>query len=102
MVNKVVEEQVQIREGGKVRRMSKIEALFRTIMSRAFKGDPKAVASFLVIMKHSGYGAEATEVSTELLQGVDHEAILKEYLVRFGLEEPTDGDSSADDSAERR
>ena len=58
MVNKVVDEQVQIREGGQVRRMPKIEALFRTIMSRAFKGDPKSMASFLVIMKHSGYGVE--------------------------------------------
>jgi hypothetical protein len=100
MVKKVVEEQVQLREGGKVRRMPKIEALFRTVMSRAFKGDPKFVASFLVILKQSGYGADATEVSTELLQGVDHEAVLKGYLVRLGLEEAREGDSSADDPPE--
>ena len=61
MVNKVLGEQVEIREGRKIRRMPKIEALFRTTMSRAFKGDPKAMASLIVMMKHSGYGAEAAE-----------------------------------------
>jgi hypothetical protein len=93
MVKKVVEEQVELRDAGKVRRMPKIEALFRTIMSRAFKGDPKFVASFLVILKQGGYGADAPEGSPELLQDVNHEAVLKEFLVRLG---PTD-DHSADD-----
>ena len=91
MVNKVLGEQVQIREGGRIRRMPKIEALFRTMMSRAFKGDPKAMASLIVMMKHSGYGAEAAESGPELLQGVDHKAILKEYLVRFGLADSIEG-----------
>jgi hypothetical protein len=98
MVNKVVGEQVEIREGRKIRRTSKIEAPFRTMMSRAFKGDPKAMASFIAMMKHSGYGAEAAESGPELLQGVDHEAILKEYMVRFGLADSTMVDSSPDDS----
>ena len=98
MVNKVLGEQVQIREGGQIRRMPKIEALFRTMMSRAFKGDPKAMASLIIMMKHSGYGAEAAESGTELLHGVDHKAILKEYLVRFGLADSTMVDSSPDDS----
>ena len=101
MVNKVVGEQVEIREGRKIRRMSKIEALFRTMMSRAFKGDPKAMASFLAMMKHSGYGAEAAESGAELLQGVDHKAILKEYLVRLALEDPIEVDSSPDNSTKK-
>jgi Family of unknown function (DUF5681) len=100
MVNKVVGEQVEIREGRKIRWMSKIEALFRTMMSRAFKGDPKAMASFIAMMKHSGYGAEAAESGPELLQGVDHEAILKEYMVRAALEDPIEVDSASDDSTE--
>ena len=33
--------------------MPKLEALFRTIIIRAFKGDPKAVASIIVILKQS-------------------------------------------------
>jgi Family of unknown function (DUF5681) len=100
MVKQVVEEQVQLREGGKERRMPKLEALFRTIMSRAFKGDPKFVASFLVILKQSGYGTEVTEGSPELPVGVDHEAVLKESLGRLGREEPTGDDCSAEDLPE--
>lgn len=101
IVNKVLNEQVQLREGGKVRRMPKIEALFRTVMSRAFKGDPKFMASFLVMLKQGSYGIEATELSAELLQDLDHQAVLKEFLVRSGLEEPTGSNSSADNSADR-
>jgi hypothetical protein len=56
------------------------------------------MASFLAMMKHSGYGAEAAESSTDLLQGVDHEAIVKEYLVRFGFADSTMVDLSPDDS----
>lgn len=97
MVKQVVEEQVQLREGGKERRMPKLEALFRTIMSRAFKGDPKFVASFLVILKQSGYGTEATEVSPELVTDVDHEAVLKEYLGRLKREESIRDDYSPGD-----
>jgi len=58
------------------------------------------MASFLFMLKHSGYGVETTEGSPELLHGVDHEAILKSFLVRLGLEEATAGVSSADDHAE--
>lgn len=96
MVKQVVEEQVQLLEGGKKRCMPKLEALFRTIISRAFKGDPKFVASFLVILKQSGYGSEATEVGPELPPGVDHEAVLKEYLGRLGREDPAGDDCSAE------
>lgn len=100
MVKQVVEEQVQLREGGKERRMPKLEALLRTIMSRAFKGDPKFVASFLVILKQSGYGTEITELSTELPASVDHEAVLKEYHGRLERNAPAGDDSSAEDLAE--
>ena len=45
----------------------------RVTLARALKGDPKALASLIIMMKQSGYGTEAVENALELLQGVDHE-----------------------------
>ena len=48
IVQQVLREDMQIREGGRLRRMPAIEALVRTTLARAFKGDPKALASLVV------------------------------------------------------
>lgn len=99
-VSLVLNEKIQIRENGRLRWITRIEALVRTTMSRAFKGDQKALGLLAAMMKQSGYGAETTESAPELLQGVDHEAILKEYLVRVALEDSIEVDSSPDESTE--
>lgn len=100
IVKQVVEEPVPLRVNGKVRRVSKFEALFQTLMNRAFRGDTKAVASIINIMKHVGYGTEIAEVSPELPAGIDYDAIVKDFLIRSGREEPTGNDGSAEDLAE--
>ena len=63
-----------------------MEATVRVVVTRVFKGDPKAVAAFFVLLKQTGYGTELAESSPELLAGVDHEEVLREYLVRAELE----------------
>jgi Family of unknown function (DUF5681) len=54
IVKQVLSEDMQIREGGRLRRMSAGEALVRTILARAFKGDPKALASLILLARLSG------------------------------------------------
>jgi hypothetical protein len=100
IVKQVLEEMMPIKEGGRIRRMAAIEALVRVTRGRAFKGDRKALDSLFGMMKHSGYGTEAAESAPELLQGVDHETILKEYLARLAPEESIEVDSSSDRSTE--
>jgi Family of unknown function (DUF5681) len=82
IVQQVLNEDMQIREGGRVRRMSAMEALVRTTLTRSFKGDPKALVSLIVIMKQSGYGPDRDEPATDLLSGSDYEAIVADYLAR--------------------
>jgi hypothetical protein len=100
MVKQVVEEPVQLRVNGTVRRVTTFEALLHRLMRQAANGDAKSIASIIAIMKHVGYGAEATEVSPEVPAGVDHRAVLKEFLDRLGLEEPTGDDPSTEDLPE--
>ena len=81
-MQQVLNEDMQIREGDRLRRMPAFEALVRTTLNRAFKGDPKAMASLLVLVRHCGYGTDRDEPATELLSGVDAEAIINDYIER--------------------
>ena len=82
IVQQVLHENMQIREGGRLRRMSAIEALVRTTLARAFKGDPKAVASLIGIMRQSGYGPDRDEPTVDVLSVADQQAILADFLTR--------------------
>jgi hypothetical protein len=82
VLQQVLNEDMKIREGGRVRRMPTFEALVRTTLSRAFKGDPKATASLLVLVRHCGYGADHDAPAAELLSGTDLKAIIDDYVDR--------------------
>lgn len=81
VMQRVLNEGMQIRERGRVRRMPTFEALVRTTLSRAFKGDPKAMASLLALVRHCGYGADHDAPAAELLSGTDLQAIINDYIV---------------------
>jgi len=109
IVKEVLDEQMSIREGGRLRRMPTIEALVRVTTARAFKGDPKAFASLIFMVKHTGYGVEAVAGNPELPHDVNHEAILEEYLGRMTLETsarvdplPADTTEASDPSKEAK
>jgi hypothetical protein len=68
IVKQVSNEQIQIREGDRPRRMSRIEALVRTTYTRAFK-DPKALASLIILLRQCGYGADHDEPADHVLLG---------------------------------
>ena len=85
IVKQVSNEQIQIREGDRPRRMSRIEALVRTTYTRAFK-DPKALASLIILLRQCGYGADHDEPADHVLLGPDNEAIIDDFLARHGAE----------------
>src|SRR4029450_5437031 len=85
IVKQVLSEDMQIREGGRLRRMSAMEALVRTIRARAFKGDPKAIASLIALARLSGL-TESDEAIADLLHGPEYDAIIADFLARNGIE----------------
>jgi hypothetical protein len=90
IVRQVLNEKMQIREGGRVRRVPALEALVRTTLARCFAGDQKAVASLIAIMRQSGYGPDRDEPTADLLSAADYEAILADYLARNFSADKTD------------
>ncbi len=95
IVREVLTEEMKIKEGGRVRRMPAFEALVRTTLARTFKGDPKAIAALLILLRHYASEHDEPVVGLELLS--EHEAIVSDFLARHGLNDainsPTrDGD----------
>ena len=85
IVKQVLSEDMHIREGGRLRRMPAMEALVRTLRARAFKGDPKAIASLIALARLSGL-TESDEATADLLQGPEYHAMIADFLARHGIE----------------
>ena len=85
ILKQVLSEDMHIRDGGRLRRMSAMEALLRTILARSFKGDPKALASLMVLLRQSGL-TETDETIADLLHGPEYDAIIADFLDRKGIE----------------
>ena len=97
IVKQVLGEQMPIRTGGRVRRMSKIEALFRSLLARAFKGDLKALHGLLAMMNKAGYAEEADKFAG-LPTTTDYQAIIADFLTRRVSDDPSPAENGREDS----
>jgi hypothetical protein len=88
IVKQVSDEQIQIRDGDRLRRMPRIEALVRTTFARALK-DPKALPSLIVLLRQCGYGADHNEPAGDVLLGPEYQTIIDDFLARQGIEKDT-------------
>jgi Family of unknown function (DUF5681) len=95
IVKQVFDEQMPIREGGRLRRMPAIEALLRTLLVRAFKGDLKAMSSLIVLFRQSGYGADQDEGAADTLLAPEYEAIIADFMVRHNADRAANADVDA-------
>jgi len=73
-------ETVGLREGEKVRLVSKKEALVRTVLQRALQGDPKAFTNFITFLRATSAGMEAEPEAEEQLTPDEWQVV--EHFVR--------------------
>jgi Family of unknown function (DUF5681) len=83
VVEKVLEEKVEIRVGDRILRMSNRQALARTAFRRAFNGDPKLLRALVLLMR-AEVGLETPEAEAAAGVSASDEAILEAYLARHG------------------
>jgi hypothetical protein len=62
-VEDILSERIRIREGERTRDMPRIEALVRTIETRALKGDPRAVNALMALIRTTRLAGEEPEVA---------------------------------------
>lgn len=53
-LEKAMSEKVEVREGGRARKMSKIDVMIQNLLARGMKGDQQAVSTLVRLMKETG------------------------------------------------
>ena len=96
ILEQMLGEDMQIRQGDRVRRMPCLEALVRTTLAKAFKGDPKAFASLGFLMRQSGYGEDRDEPTAADLLNCDAKSIIADFLERSIPTEPAVSEAAKD------
>jgi hypothetical protein len=53
-LDKILQERIPVRVGGKTKKMSKVEAMLHSVMLKAMTGDSKALSSIITLARTSG------------------------------------------------
>ena len=85
VVDQVLDEKVEIREGERVLRMSNRHALARSAFRRALNGDPRLMRA-LALMMRAEIGLEQPEDEAAAPVSASDEAIVADYLARHRVE----------------
>ena len=96
VLREFLEKPLEIKDGGRIRRMQRREALVHNLYSKAMKGDPRAVTAFILLMRQCGYANEVEEQVATLVDEGDFADLLQDYLARNPV---APGDGQVEDEA---
>jgi hypothetical protein len=85
IVTETLNERITIREGERRRRVPQSEALVRSILNRALKGDLRAFNPLMALIRIAGLAGEEPEAAEAGALTQADEALLVDYLRRHGL-----------------
>jgi Family of unknown function (DUF5681) len=98
-IREALQEKIVIREGGRTRKLSKMDALIQVLLNKGLKGDPKGLAAIVQLARGAGLMDEELESYSKESLTAEDQAILDDYLSRLGVE-PTTADSNTDAAAD--
>jgi hypothetical protein len=76
VVSRVLNQKITVRENGKIRKLTKLEAMLLAATTKAIKGDSRALNAIVALMARTGHLAETgNEISTPVLPEEDKEII---------------------------
>jgi uncharacterized protein DUF5681 len=84
-VREALKEKMTIREGGRMRKLSKMDVVIQVALNKALKGDAKGLAAIVQLARWAGLMDEQPELSCTESISAEDEAILGGYLERHGL-----------------
>ena len=85
VVQEVLKETITIREGERTRTISRLDAIVRVTINNALRGDVKALAAFIQLIRPMGLMDGEAETPSQGVVGADDDAILAEFLARHGI-----------------
>src|SRR5215470_5191350 len=94
VVDEALSQRITIREGNRTRSVTKLDAVILTMVSAALKGDTKAQASLIALLRSLGMTGEPPQVPTQEPFTADDQGLIADYFRRNGstLQQPTDSD----------
>ena len=87
IVDETSNQRITIREGDRSRSVTKLDAVVLTIFSAALKGDAKAQASLINLLRASGMLGEPPAANDQKPFTADDESLIADFLRRQGSEE---------------
>jgi uncharacterized protein DUF5681 len=96
VVDEVLRQRITIREGDRVRSLSKLDGVVVTMVNSALKGDAKALTTFITTLRALGMTGEPPAVIKHESFTADDQSILEDFLRRRGseLQQPTEIESN--------
>ena len=86
VLNDALNQRIKIREGDRSRSVTKLDAVIMTMVNAALKGDAKAQASLITMMRSLGMTGEPPAVSNHASFTADDEGLIADFLRRRGSE----------------
>src|SRR6516225_5377227 len=98
VVGEVLSQRIKIREGNRTRTLTKLDALIVTMVNAALRGDAKAQASLIALLRLLGMTGEPPQAPTQEPFTVDDQGLIADYFRRHGsaLQQSTDIDGKND------
>jgi len=94
IVDETSNQRITIREGDRSRSVTKLDAVVLTIFSAALKGDAKAQASLINLLRASGMLGEPPAANDQKPFTADDESLIADFLRRQGSEEQQQTESN--------
>jgi hypothetical protein len=82
VLKETLNQRITIREGDRTRSLTKLDGVILTIVSNALKGDAKAQASLITMMRSLGMIGEAPAVVDQQPFTANDDAVLADFLRR--------------------
>ena len=94
VVDEALSQRITIREGNRTRSVTKLDAVILTMVSAALKGDTKAQAQLITLLRSLGMTGEPPEAPTQEPFTADDQGLIADYFRRNGsaLQQPMDSD----------
>jgi hypothetical protein len=77
-------EPITIREGERRRTTSRLDALVRTVLTRALQGEAKVIPHLIALIRMAGLVGDEPETAGATPIGTEDEALIRDFLRRFG------------------
>jgi hypothetical protein len=84
-VREALKEKMTIREGGRMRKLSKMDVVIQVALNKALKGDAKGLAAIVQLARWAGLMDDESDRSATESFSAEDQAILDDYLARRGV-----------------